>query len=276
MAIKIGLALGGGGVRGLAHLPLLRLLDELELPPSQIVGTSMGAIIGALYASGLSAAEIEDRIRRHIVLKDDQLKDILKKSKNLTRWTKVFSPNFRSGGLIKADGLFEVLFTELDGLEFKDLKIPFRALACDYLTGEEVILDKGPVLPAVQASMAVPGVFAPIEQGGRLLIDGGVVNNLGYELAASDADISIAIDVTNLPPNESSLIPSALEIAVGALDIMQLAALNKRLETSQPDILIRPEIDSVDMFDFHKMEYILDAGQKARTQLENELLKLKS
>lgn len=269
--MKIGLALGGGGARGLAHLPLLRLLDEREIKPAKIVGTSMGAIIGALYASGLSAIEIEERLREHMVLKEDHLRDVFKKSRNLVRWAKILTPTSGSGGLIKADGLFDYLFNEIHDLTFDDLKIPFQAIACDYHTGTEVVLKSGALLPAVQASMAVPGVFSPVEINEWLLVDGGLVNNLGYELAGEDMDFCIAFDVTSLPEQGNSPLPSALEIAVGSLDIMQMAALEKRLEFKKPDILIRPNTTGIDFFDLHRMEQALEAGEAARNELAKAL-----
>lgn len=234
----------------------------------------MGAIIGALYASGMHAKDIEERVRQHIVLKDDNLRSLIKKSKHLTTWLKAFSPDFSSSGLMTADGLFKHLFSELQHRQFSELEIPFAAVACDYWSGTGIVQDQGDLLTAIKASMAVPGVFAPVERQGRFLIDGGVVNNLPYELVQQHADICIAVDVTNLPAKKNSEPPNALEVATGALDIMQYESLRKRLEDSQPDILIRPHIESVDLFDFHKIEYVLQTGNKEATKLKDQLLKL--
>lgn len=271
MTKTIGVALGGGGVRGLAHIPVLKALDELEIKPSFIAGTSMGAIIGALYCSGMSADDIEQRIRQHIVLKNDNLKSVIKKSKHLSTWLKVFSPDFSFSGLVTADGVFKHLFNELQDKTFADLEIEFTAIACDYWSGEEVIQTKGELLSAVEASMAVPGVFSPMERNDRFLIDGGVVNNLPYELVQEKCDICIAVDVTNLPAKDKKGMPNALEVATGALDIMQLDALKRRLEISLPDILVRPEMESVDLFDFHKIEYVLGTGQEAANKMREQI-----
>ena len=268
---KIGIALGGGGVRGLAHLPLLRVLDELDIVPSYLVGTSMGAIVGALYAAGLKAEDIEQRVREHIILKEDRLRDVFDKGQQLITWVRAFGPDFSTGGIMTADGLFKHLFNELLDIDFAQLHIPFQAVACDYWSGEQIALDQGPVLDAVQASMAVPGVFAPVKRGGRLLVDGGVVNNLPYELIPDECDLSIALELTNLPVPEEDDSPSALEIAVGALDLMQIAALRQRLTLRQPDILIRPQIQSVGMFDFNKIERVLKAGESAAVELKSAL-----
>lgn len=271
MSKSIGIALGGGGVRGIAHLPILRTLDELGVRPAFVAGTSMGAILGALYASGMSGADIEERIRQHIVLRDDNLRSLIKKSTHLKDWLKAFTPGFGSAGLVTADGVFKHLFNELQDLDFVDLNIPFAAIACDYWTGEEVIQNSGAVLPAVQASMAVPGVFPPVQLNDHYLIDGGVVNNLPYELVQENTDICIAVDVTNLPAKDSGSKPKPIEVATGALDIMQLDAIKKRLDIQKPDFLLRPKIESIGMFDFHKIEHVLDMGERAADQLRAEL-----
>lgn len=112
-------------MRGIAHLPILKLLDELEVRRAYIARTSMGAIVGALYASGLSAKNIAQRIRQHIVLKDDNLKSLIKKEKRLITWLSAFSPDFSSSGLVTADGVFKHLFSELQDLNFIDLRTPF-------------------------------------------------------------------------------------------------------------------------------------------------------
>ena len=122
---NLGIALGGGGIRGLAHIPILKVLDEAGVRPARIAGTSMGAVIGALYATGMTADAIEERVRKHIVLKRDNLKSIIKKRKQLINWIRVFGPEKDRGGLVDADGLFQHLFDELLDLTFEKLPTPF-------------------------------------------------------------------------------------------------------------------------------------------------------
>ena len=181
MAMKIGLALGGGGVRGLAHIPILETLDDFGIKPSIIAGTSMGAIIGALYASGMSGKEIRERISRHLILKDDTWRDIIAKKSDLLKLVTAFSAEFPRGGFINTQGFFEYLFSEIKKRTFEELEVPLLVIAADYWTAEEIVFETDALLPALQASMAVPGVFAPVSIGGRVLVDGGVVNLVPYD-----------------------------------------------------------------------------------------------
>lgn len=269
---NLGIALGGGGIRGLAHIPILSVLDDLDMLPTHIAGTSMGAIVGALYAAGMSAEEIEQRVREHIVLKRDSLKSIIKKRKQLINWVRVFGPEKDRGGLVDADGLFQYLFDELLGLSFEDLQIPFLAVTTDYYSAEPVIFREGPLLPAVLASMSVPGVFAPQVVDGKTLVDGGLVNNLPYDYIQNDVDLCIAVELTNLPePRRDHRLPRTLDVATGAIDIMQVAALREKLETNPPDILVQPVLENVGIFDFHKIEYVLAQGTHAAKELRTKL-----
>ena len=269
---SLGIALGGGGIRGLAHIPVLKVLDELGVRPTRIAGTSMGAIVGALYASDMPAGQIEERVREHIVLKRDNLKSIFKKRKQLINWVRVFGPEKDRGGLVDADGLFQHLFDELLDLNFQDLPTPFLAVTTDYHSAEAVVFRDGPLLPAVLASMAVPGVFAPQRVDGKTLVDGGLVNNLPYDYIQKDVDLCIAVELTNLPKQKkSSRLPRTLDVATGAIDIMQVAALREKLASNPPDILVRPLLENVGIFDFHKIEYVLAQGERAAAELREKL-----
>jgi NTE family protein len=178
---KIGLALGGGGVRGLAHISVLEVLDDLDYKPSIIAGTSMGAIIGALYASGMSGKDIRKLVKRHIISKDDKLRDVLDKRAHILEWTSAFAPGHARGGILKADKFYNHLFGEIGKTTFEELEIPLIVIATDYWTAEEVVFKTGELLPAVKASAAIPVVFAPVSIGERILVDGGVVNEVPYE-----------------------------------------------------------------------------------------------
>ena len=255
---KIGLALGGGGVKGLAHIALLKRLDEKGLRPTRIAGTSMGAIIGALYAAGISGQEIENRVRDHIIHRGDKLKDIYRKRSNLFRWATVFSFGKSRGGFFAADGLFRHLFSELVDLDFKDLQCPFSAIACDFHSGEEVVIEHGKVIDAIRASMAVPGIFIPQRIDGKLLVDGGLVNNLPCDHILADTDFRIACDVISLVKEAE---PSAMQALSGALSIMLLKSTQATLASATPDLLLKVDTDGIEAFDFHKIEDVLARGE---------------
>ena len=122
----------------------------------------MGAILGALYASGMSGSEIRAKVLDHVILEDDGLRDVFEKKENLLKWVSVFKANFSRGGLVNTQGYIEYLFNGLKGIRFEELEIPLMVVAADFWTGEQVVFDSGPLLPALQASMAVPGIFSPV------------------------------------------------------------------------------------------------------------------
>ena len=265
---KIGLVLGGGGIKGLAHIALLKRLDELNLRPDIIAGTSMGAIIGALYAGGLSGAEIESRVVNHIISKGDTGKSIYKKRKALLKWFKVFSYNSERGAFFKANGLFEYLFTEIVDTHFEQLAIPFIAVATDFYQGTEYPISTGSLLPAVQASMAVPGVFAPITHNGRLLVDGGATNNLPCNHVQPHVGITIASNVINLPQKQN---PKTKHILSGALSVMLNQATQATLTEFPADIMFQPNTDGIEAFDFHKINRVLKIAEEAAEKIMPDL-----
>lgn len=271
--MKIGLALGGGGVRGLAHIPILETLDNLGIKPSIISGTSMGAIIGALYASGMSGKEIRERISRHLLLKEDTWRDIIAKKGDLFKLVTAFSAEFARGGFIKTQGFFDYLFSEIKSRTFEELEIFLLVIAADYWTAEEIVFEADDLLPALQASMAVPGVFAPVSIGGRVLVDGGVVNLVPYDHLLERADFTIAVDVSRMRHPGKNEIPSALESVLGAYNIMQASALAEKMKHRKPDIYVQPEIQDVRMFDFGKTAEVFMQAAPAvdllRKQLKN-------
>jgi len=272
--MKIGLALGGGGVRGLTHISILEAFDELGIKPDVIAGTSMGAIVGAIYASGISGREIKRRVRRHIIVKGDTWRDVLQKRKYLLRWINALSAEFARGGLIKTDGFLEYLFTEIQKTTFEDLDIPLSVIAADYWSAEEVVFEKGELLPAIQATMAVPGIFAPVCISGRVLVDGGVVNLVPYDHLIGRADVIVAVNVSRVRNTQKTEIPNALESMLGTFDIMQQAALDQKIKYRKPDIYIQPEIRDIRMLDFNKAEDVFIQSAPAVVSFKKEITRI--
>ncbi len=269
--MNIGLALGGGGVRGLAHILILEALDDLGIKPSLLAGTSMGAIIGALYASGMSGKEIRERINQHLILKDDTWRDIIAKKADLLKWVTAFSAEFQRGGLLKTQRFFEYLFSEIGKRTFEELEIPLLVVAADYWAKEEVVFETGDLLPALQASMAVPGVFAPVAFADKVLVDGGVVNLVPYDLLAARVDFTIAVDVSKARNPGKPGIPSALESVLGAFDIMQASALAAKMKHRKPDLYVQPDIQGIRMFDFGRIEEVFLQATPAADWLRKQL-----
>lgn len=271
---RIGLALGGGGVRGLAHVGILEALDDAGLRPCAVAGTSIGAIMGAIYASGVPGSLLRERLNRHLILKDDTWRDILDKRGDLLRWLTSFSADLTSMGYLSTRGFVGYLLSEINQRTFEDLQIPLTVVATDYWTGQEVLFNSGDIMAAIQATMAVPGVFAPVQHEGRVLVDGGLVNLVPYDHLMSQADVVIAVDVSEVRSPVGSGIPRPLDAAMGAVDIMQSAALAEKLRRLKPDLFVRIEIKDVRMFDFAKAEEVLRQSVPAVEAFRAQLAEL--
>ncbi|MBI5250195.1 MAG: patatin-like phospholipase family protein [Desulfomonile tiedjei] len=269
--MKVGIALGGGGVRGLAHVSILQVLDDLQIRPAVISGTSMGAIVGALYAAGMSAKEIREDIERHLILSNDTWRDVVEKREDLLKWVYAFKPDFSGSGLINAEGILNFMLSEIKVRSFEDLEIPLLVVAADYWSAEEVIFEKGELLPAIRASMAVPGVFSPVPVEGRIMVDGGVVNLVPYDLLIDRADFIIAVNVSRVRSASGPEIPNALESVLGTFDIMQTTMLSDKLKRLKPDIYIWPQIRDVRMLDFGKIEEVFAQAASSAEGLRQEL-----
>ncbi len=270
---KIGLALGGGGVRGLAHILVLELLDEMGCKPSIISGTSMGAVIGALYASGLSGKTIKERIFQYTTWKKETWRNVLKKRSDFLEWVKNLDLEYERGGILKADLFLKFLFAEIGKANFEDLSIPMIIIAADFWGAEEVVFKSGRLLPAIKASMAVPGVFAPVLIAGKVLVDGGIVNLVPYDHIMNRCDISIAVNADRDRTPGKRQIPGMLESVLGAFTIMQTANMAERMKRLQPDIYIHMNIRSARMLDFAKIESVFRQAGPAIEELRSFIIK---
>jgi len=196
-APRIGLALSGGGARGLAHVGVIKVLEELRVPIHCVTGTSMGAIVGGTYASGLPTAEMEKSVLAadwDIIFRDKPPRADISSRRKIDDYKTLFAPEFgvKDGGLalpkgviagVSIEAFFRGLTVRAVGVnDFQKLPIPFRAVATDIETGEAVVLDHGSLAHAMRASMSVPGGMTPVEIDGRLLVDGGIANNLPIAL----------------------------------------------------------------------------------------------
>jgi NTE family protein len=238
--IRIGLALGGGAVRGAAHIGVLDVLDRAGLPPAIITGTSAGALVGALYASGMSPAEIA-------------------KVAQTLRWARLVRPGRTRKALFETSKLGLFLETALGGVEFEDLPTPFAAVACDLTTGREVVMRSGPVASAILASAAIPGVFSPVERDGHLLVDGGLVTMVPAALARQmGADIVIAVDVSGPLPRRPPTTVLHILVAVSTLQPGGRDAIEE-----DADLVLKPEVDAYAFWELTRIPEFEDAGRDA-------------
>jgi NTE family protein len=266
---RIGLALGGGGAKGLAHIPMLEALDELSIQPAMIAGTSVGAIIGALYASGLSGKDIRDLVEQFLVQKEDE-QQWLPLPRSL-RWLDFIDPLNGRGGLMSSDDFIAYLGEVMPARRFRDLQIPLKIVTAALWSGEAVILDAGPLLPAIQASMALPGVFPPVKHNGRELVDGGVANPLPYDLLKDQCDLVIAVDVSGDRKLDDEDSMSFMGVLFHSFHTMSHNILAEKLKQTQPDIYIRPESTNVRVLEFYKAREIFAQALPAKQRLTKAL-----
>lgn len=265
---RIALALGGGSARGLAHIVILEAFDELGIKPSIIAGTSMGAICGACYAAGLSAAEVRAGFEAQFSSRTSFLAHFAGKLRGglSTLWS------MRAPGIFDNVTLFEMLLPEVLHSDFDSLKIPFLAIAADFYAIEQVILDHGPVIPALAASCALPGMARPVVLEGRVLIDGGYVNPVPYDVVMDRADITVAVDVTGDPRRRpGTRVPGTVEAVTGATQLLFHSITREKLKSIAPDIFIRPQVGGYAALDYFKIGEILGATQSAKEDLKRQL-----
>ncbi|TVP83715.1 MAG: patatin-like phospholipase family protein [Thioalkalivibrio sp.] len=267
---RIGLALGSGGARGLAHVQVFEVLDALGLRPHRISGASIGAVMGALYAAGLSASDIHDAIDRITKSSDEGWLEALL-SRELTRWLRFIEPGAAPGGVIHSDAFIDFLQETAGVSNFEELAMPLQVVATDFWSREMVVFDSGDLWAPVQASMAVPGLFKPVSYQDRLLVDGGLTNPVPFDLL-EDCDLIIAVDVLGTrTPDAANELPSSLENIFNTFQIMQNSILSEKLRRLEPDIMVRPEIEGVRVLEFYRFEDIFEQGRPARDALEAEL-----
>ena len=243
---KIALVLGGGAARGFAHVGVIRALEQEKIPIDMVVGTSVGSLIGAIYAADVSSFDLEWTAFQ--LEKDD-----------------IFDFGVMNAvvgmGLAKGDKLEAWVKSHIKTANIENMKIPFAAVATDLNWGYKVVLDKGSVARAIRASAAIPGVFQPVQHQGKLLVDGGVVDNIPISVAkAKGADIVIAVDISANIGNTN--ITNLVDVTLQATSIM--FALNVEHAKKDADVLITPSgIGDIGMLDFTQKKRCMQAGIEA-------------
>jgi len=276
---KIGLALSGGGARGAAHIGVLKVLEENNIPIDYIAGTSMGSIVGGLYSIGMSPDEILEGIES--IDWDNVFKDIPAREERSFRrkrdddlYLVKAKPGIDKDGLKLPEGVVQgqkinmalLRFTQpVQHIEsFDNFAIPFRAVASDIATGEAVVLDSGNLAAAIRASMSVPAAFAPITIGGRQLVDGGIADNLPVDVVrAMGADIVIAVDIST-PLLEEDELDSALKITVQLTGILTRRNAEAQIATlTEEDVLLVPDLGDITSADFNRAAEAIPTGVAA-------------
>jgi NTE family protein len=254
------LALGAGGAKGISHIAFLKALDDLGLRPAVIAGTSIGAVIGGFYAAGVSGARLEQ------LLNDIGFRDLYKIVLDFS----ILS----SSAIFTGKKVEEFLSSQIPSQTFEEVAIPLKVVATDFWNRREVIFDSGNLITAIRASMAMPAVFEPVILNNKVLIDGGAVNPLPYDLIRDECDLTIAIDVsgekTNAPEDP---VPNMLESLLSTFQIMQASIVEAKKRISPPDIYVKPALTNIRVLDFYRYQEILagvqDEVQGFKETLEN-------
>lgn len=288
---KVGLALGSGGAKGLSHIGVIKYLEEMGIKIDFITGSSIGALIGGAYASGLSIEEIED-----IALETD-----------LASTIKLFSPGFGKSGLVTGKKVQEFLTSMLGNKNIEDMPIPFTAVAANIITGQEIHFNKGNLVEAIRSSISIPIVFQPVIRNNNVLVDGGLVNPVPINVTREmGADYIIAVNILSaknrtdpksakkfnnktdlekshkiIPVMERKLenliidhkwirnfnknkekenLPGMKKILNRSVQIAQEKLIKLSIELYKPDVLIEPEVENVGIFDFYKAKEIIKKG----------------
>jgi len=250
---KVALVLSGGAARGFAHIGVIRVLEQEKIPVDLIVGTSVGSLIGAIYASERNSFELEWTAFK---LEKEDIFDY-----------GLFTA-FTGMGLAKGAKLEEFVKTKIPAANIENLKVPYAAVATDLNKGVRVVLDRGPVVKAVHASSAIPGVFEPVQHQGRLLVDGGVTDNIPIGVAREKgADIIIAVDISENVENNN--ITNLVDVMLQAVNIMFNENVLARKKDA--DVLITPAVGKVAMLDFGQKKQCMQAGIEATQKAMPEI-----
>lgn len=244
VAPKVGLALGGGGARGFAEIGVLRVLEQEKVPIAAVAGTSVGSLVGALYAD---TGRVLDAEFHAVSVTEEDLFDY--------RAFAVFS-----GGFVKGERLRQFLGANLRSRTIEQMKVPFAAVAVDVAAGKTVVFRSGPVAPAIHASCAIPGVFVPVTIGGRTYVDGGVMNPVPADVVRSmGADVVIAVAIPAATPSAVPTNP----VAVAYQSVMIMSAEIGRLRAREADVVVTPDVTGVAYDDFTQKKRLIAAGEEA-------------
>ena len=257
---RIGVALGAGGAKGLSHIAFLQALDELGVRPAVIAGTSIGAVIGGFYAAGVSG----DRLAQ--LVKDIGFRDLYKIVLDFSILSQSAIFTGKAAWKIFSPGRFRPALS-------KNFEIPLKVVATNFWDRRPVVFDRGNLITAIRASMAMPAIFEPILLNDTVLIDGGAVNPLPYDLIREECDLTIAIDVSGEKTYApGSPIPNMVESILSTFQIMQASIVEAKKELSPPDIYVKPALTNIRVLDFYRYKEIL-AGVQDEVQGFKETLR---
>lgn len=267
-APKIAVAFGGGGARGLAHIHVIEALDELGIEPVAISGSSIGAIMGAGRAAGMSGAEIREYSVATLGNRNEVVNRIWKMRPLSMKDAMVGGFRF---GQFNLERILKGFLPDAIPATFDELKIPLQISATDYYGQCGLLVSEGDLFQAVAASAAIPAVFKPVVLNGRYMIDGGIYNPVPYECLMDKADIVIGIDVVGGPEGDGETMPNRVDSLFGASQLMMQSIIEAKMQLARPHLMLKPDVNRFRVLDFLRINEVLEASAGIKDQLKRDL-----
>lgn len=263
------LALGSGGARGLAHIAVIEALDAMGVKPTAIAATSIGALIGAAYAAGMSGRDI----RHHVIRFAHDRRETTSRLVQARAGTlsDLLSGAFSQATQLDAEKFCAQFLPEAIPSEFSALAIPLIVMATDLHRREEAPLTTGPLHPALAASIAFPGLFRPVLMDGRILVDGGATNPLPFDQLFGRADVVVAVNVLGAPAAERTDVPGAWESVFTTINIMGSTIVAAKHNHAAPDLVIRPNVSIFRTLDFYQASSIIRSAEAVKAEVKQKL-----
>ena len=268
---RIGLVLGSGGARGLAHIVVLETLDRLGIRPVEIAGTSIGAILGAAYAAGMTGAELRAHVLRDYRNRAEVMTRLFQT--RVGRIADLWRGGFGNPVLVDGLGILERFLPSPLPETFEGLSIPLSVVAGDYHRLDRVVFRAGPLAPAIAASMAIPGLVRPVQFGNRVLVDGGTVDPLPIRAVEREVDLILAIDVSRAAArDEAEAMPGAFEMGFRVYDLMQAALADAQITgLTKPVRRLKAPVEGFNALDFFAAKRILAASESLAGAVESAI-----
>lgn len=263
----IAIAFGGGGARGLSHIHIIEALDDLGIRPVAISGASIGAMMGAAMASGMTGREIREYAITVFGNRTDMIARLWRRPDGFVA---LADRRFRIGQF-DIERIIRNFMPEDFPHDFADLKIPLSIIATDYYGHHETVFTEGDVWSAIAASAAIPALFQPVRRDGRIFIDGGIYNPVPYDHILDKADITVGIDVVGTPRGDPHELPKTMECLYGTSQLMMRSILKLKLKLQPPDVFVQPPVSTYRVMDFLKASEIIENTAPIRDEFKRKL-----
>lgn len=264
----VAIAFGGGGARGYAHIHIIEVLDEMGIRPVAICGSSIGAIMGAAMACGMTGREMRDYTLK---LAGNRAEVMAKFWQTRPAKLREFVDGGFRFGQFNIERIVNTFLPPDIPPTFEALGTPMGIVATDFYGHRQVMFESGELSTAIAASAAIPGVFKPVRRDGRIYVDGGIFNPVPYDHLVGKADIIVGVDVVGAPEGDPTKLPTTVESLFGVAQLMNQSMIQLKLMLSPPDVFVRPPVSRFRVLDFMKAQQILDATETVRDEFKRKM-----